>query len=955
MRVSLGRWHALSERHLASLGIGTAPGSKSQAVIRTIIWWVVLVVACVAAAQLGLVLSADGAVSPVWAPTGLAIAALALRGLTLWPPVAIGAFLAAFFLAGNTLPVAAGIALGNTLEAVLGAWALRCLKVRGEVARVRDALAILAVAAFVPLLSATIGVSSLTLGGASTWEQYPWNWMFWWLGDSLGALIVLPVVLAWAGRPSTVKYPARPLEFAGVVVLSVVLTTLASLSGDALPKLAVPFLPPSAFLFPPMVWAVLRLRPREATLVVALAGGLAIMFALAGSAGEAFGPLLFMQIVLAVVGGGALLLTGGIAERAQVEQALWESRERLSLALKAGRSSTFLWDAETGACHASDELLTLYGLTSFGGRYKDWVACVVPEDQAMAREAGQQVIQRGEIEFVFRIRRGDNGEVRWMHGRAKLLRDAAGRPRQMIGIQMDITEHRQAEQQMRQQAILLELTPDPTWVWSQGDGIRFWNRGCEQLYGYSRQEALGKSPHSLLKTIFPASPEEFHLELERDGSWAGELRHTTRDGRQLVVESWMRQLDIDGKSMVLEATRDITDRKQAELAVKESERRLVLALEAGGSSVWEVDVASGAVMYLGEFTATLGYVPHELGTLDGCLAIVHDDERKDMLEDIDKLVRGFLDNTSLECRLRAKDGTWRWVAFQAIAGERDARGKAVRIVGTTTDITRRKLAEAQIQSLNAELEQRVRNRTIELEHANEALLHSNMELQHFAHATAHDLQTPLRSIAGFAQLVQQEVHGRGNERVDEWLSQVVSNTKRLQVLIQELLAYSRLDAQARPFERVDLRQLFDEVVASLAAVIQETGAEISCGPLPIVSADRTQLAQLLQNLIENGIKYNRAKPPRVVVACERREGEWLFSVADNGIGIDPRHHDRIFEIFRRLHTYAQVPGSGIGLTLCRRIVERHGGRIWVESPPGEGSTFYFTLPTPESAKVGMGS
>jgi light-regulated signal transduction histidine kinase (bacteriophytochrome) len=127
-------------------------------------------------------------------------------------------------------------------------------------------------------------------------------------------------------------------------------------------------------------------------------------------------------------------------------------------------------------------------------------------------------------------------------------------------------------------------------------------------------------------------------------------------------------------------------------------------------------------------------------------------------------------------------------------------------------------------------------------------------------------------------------------------------------------------------------------------LIRESGAEIRYGPLPTVSADRTQIAQLLQNLIENGIKYNRAKPPRVEIACQRRGAEWLFSVRDNGIGIDPRHHDRIFEIFRRLHTYAKVPGTGIGLALCRRIVERHHGRIWVESRPEGGSTFHFTLP-----------
>jgi PAS domain S-box-containing protein len=274
----------------------------------------------------------------------------------------------------------------------------------------------------------------------------------------------------------------------------------------------------------------------------------------------------------------------------------------------------------------------------------------------------------------------------------------------------------------------------------------------------------------------------------------------------------------------------------------------------------------------------------------------------------------------------------------------DQDGRIVGLFGIARDITERKRAEEEIQRLNAHLESQVRKRTAELEQSNEALLRSNQELQHFAHVAAHDLQTPLRSIAGFAQLLQRDTRGKLDKPCEEWLVYIIDNTKRLQSLILELLAYSRLEAHARPFEAVELQKLFGEVAATLAVLIDETGAELSCGPLPTLSVERTQIAQLLQNLIENGIKYNTAKPPRVSVSSERRGKEWVFSVADNGIGIDPKYHGRVFEIFRRLHTYDNIPGTGIGLAICRRIVERHGGRIWVESQPGSGSTFFFTLP-----------
>lgn len=273
---------------------------------------------------------------------------------------------------------------------------------------------------------------------------------------------------------------------------------------------------------------------------------------------------------------------------------------------------------------------------------------------------------------------------------------------------------------------------------------------------------------------------------------------------------------------------------------------------------------------------------------------------------------------------------WFWLLEDVSAVEAEAEAKE---------------RQRQLEWMNAELEQRVRERTAQLEQANDVMLHTNMELQHFTHAMAHDLQTPLRSIAGFSQLVREAVRRHGDAEADGWALQVVSNTKRLQGLIQGLLSYARLDAQALRTEEVDMNLLFDEVAASLQAMIGETGADVSRANLPTIVCVRTQISQLLQNLIENGLKYNKAPQPKVHVSCERRGQDWVFSVADNGMGIDPKHHERIFDIFKRLHTYAEIPGTGIGLALCRGIVERHGGHIWVVSRLGEGSTFYFSLPT----------
>jgi PAS domain S-box-containing protein len=266
------------------------------------------------------------------------------------------------------------------------------------------------------------------------------------------------------------------------------------------------------------------------------------------------------------------------------------------------------------------------------------------------------------------------------------------------------------------------------------------------------------------------------------------------------------------------------------------------------------------------------------------------------------------------------------------------------VLSAIVDLTERKRLEDALRDVNQELERRVERRTAELAHSNEALERSNLELMRFAYVASHDLQSPLRSISGFLQLIQRDYAGRLGEEADTWINRVVENTKRMRTLIQDLLAYSRVESTARPFAPTDFREVFDDAIALLEAAIRDTGAQVTCGDLPVVMGDRSQLVQLLQNLIDNGIKYHGPAPPRIHVLAEQSGNEWRFSVHDNGIGIDPKHKERIFEIFQRLHTQQAYPGTGIGLALCRRVVHRHGGRIWVDSHLGRGSVFTFTLP-----------
>jgi PAS domain S-box-containing protein len=231
----------------------------------------------------------------------------------------------------------------------------------------------------------------------------------------------------------------------------------------------------------------------------------------------------------------------------------------------------------------------------------------------------------------------------------------------------------------------------------------------------------------------------------------------------------------------------------------------------------------------------------------------------------------------------------------------------------------------------------------ELQQQAEALARSNTELEQFAYVASHDLQEPLRMVTSYLQLLERRYKGELDEDADEFIAFAVDGATRMQELINSLLKYSRVSTRGRPFEFVDSAQVLEHVLFSLQMAIEENHAVVTHDDLPTVMADGTQLTQVFQNLISNAIKFHGDRSPKIHVGAERSDGEWLFWVRDDGIGIAPQHFERIFRIFQRLHNRADYPGTGIGLTICKKVVERHGGRIWVESEPGQGATFYFTI------------
>jgi len=282
------------------------------------------------------------------------------------------------------------------------------------------------------------------------------------------------------------------------------------------------------------------------------------------------------------------------------------------------------------------------------------------------------------------------------------------------------------------------------------------------------------------------------------------------------------------------------------------------------------------------------------------------------------------------------DGSVTWVSTTK-QSLRNEQGEIIGTFGISRDITARKKAEEALAQKTAEL------------------LRSNKELEEFAYVASHDLQEPLRMIAGYTQLLARRYQGRLDAEADEFIHYAVDGATRLQGLINDLLAYSRVGTQGKPFAATNSSEVLNRALDNLKIALDESGAVVRHSQLPSVMADATQLTQLFQNLISNAIKFRNQQPPEIQIAAERRPNDatppttpagevWQFCVRDNGIGIEPQYFERIFVIFQRLHGRDEYPGTGIGLAICKKIVERHGGRIWVESTPGKGTSFHFTIP-----------
>ena len=521
------------------------------------------------------------------------------------------------------------------------------------------------------------------------------------------------------------------------------------------------------------------------------------------------------------------------------------------------------------------------------------------------------------------VRRHD-GLLRAMQARLSILNAETGEPLGLLCLLEDVTEERQTVHALTESearfARLAELTGQGVLLHSYGDIIDI-NDAVLRMTGKPRDDLIGRhysvllSPHGLELArpyVDDRSVSSYRTELQR------------ADGSVFPVEIRAHGITLHDTEIRVATVTDISERLAAEQAMRERELLYRQMFENNQAVKLLIDPANGQIVDANAAAARFyGWSVEQLRLMNiAQVNILSSEQIKAEMELARNEARAFF-----RFQHRMAWGDVRQV--EVFSGPCQFHGRAL-LHSIIIDVTERERA------------------LLELCRKSEALELSNADLQQFAYVASHDLQEPLRSVVSYLQLLERRYRGQLDEEADEFIGYAVSGAKRMGALIQDLLVYARVDAQGSPLEPVQCHEVMESVLANLDRLLEEKGATVEVvGTLPRVHGDGPQLASVLQNLIGNAVKYRHPdRSPHIRIWAEPGEvGEWLFTVADNGIGIAPEYHERVFKIFQRLHTQGEYPGTGIGLALVRRIISRHGGRIWAEMPADgrEGVVFRFTL------------
>jgi PAS domain S-box-containing protein len=626
--------------------------------------------------------------------------------------------------------------------------------------------------------------------------------------------------------------------------------------------------------------------------------------------------------------------------RKRAEDAVAAGRAKLEAALNSMTDAVFISDAEGRFIELNDAFATFHRFNSkeeCAQTFADYPEIFevfmaggeLPREQwAVPRALRGETVTN--VEYM--VRRKDTGETWAGNYSFGPIRDQDGTIVGSVVTARDVTEQKRAEEALQQSNATLEafFASSPAILNIVDDELRYVKTDpmTPSYFGLDRESIVGKAVGDLAPEFAAAfGPMIRRVAATGEPALNMEVKSpvTRQPGETAYWQaSYFPVPLIGGKQGIGVIGVDISNMKKAEMALRESEERFRTLADNMSQFAWMTDEKGWIFWYNKRWYEYTGTALEDMEGW-GWRKTHHPDQ-------VDRVVAKFSKAIATgevwedTFPLRGKDGQYRWFLSRAVP-IRDEQGRVRRWFGTNTDIT--ELREAQLA----------------IEKTVEELARSNRELEQFAYIASHDLQTPLRAVTGFLDLLSRRYKGQLGPEADEFISFAVDGAQRMHQLINDILAYSRVGTRGKPLERLESGEPLARALGHLKAEIEESGAEVTVGELPAVTGDRNQLAQLFQNLVGNAIKYRKKEePPRIRITAEEKTGEWQFRVRDNSIGFDPQHADRIFQIFQRLHTISEYPGTGIGLAICRKIIERHGGRIWAESEPGQGATFFFTLP-----------